>query len=105
MLCQNFLPTHEYAIRYGKDGEEGAAIPTDTKMEILSPIRSPDGRQMIFRVRWKLFYLMSEQYAVGPGVAVPVGVNPVTNFPGYNGNVEVTYADHLTGDPSGKSVG
>jgi hypothetical protein len=68
------------------------AILKDHVVEILTPIRSPDGSQQVYRVLGTYKYLLDRPPVLGE--PLPVGINPITNFEGYEGAVKL----NLTGN-------
>ncbi len=69
-----------------EDGKVKATL-AHFDVEILSPVRSTDGRQAVFRSLAKYVYLLDRTPDFTK--AVPVGINPVTHFPDHDGTIKL----------------
>lgn len=83
------LPT---PVTFYMQGQARAAL-IDSKIEILAPIRSPDGSQQVNRVVATYVYQLDRT----PNFAdkIPIGINPITNFDGYDGQKALSFAGNM----------
>ncbi len=71
----------------GSDSTPPVAIPNESQETILAPIRSPDGRDVVYRVRAEYVYLLTGR---PDRDNLSVGHNPVTAFANYDGQLQLT---------------
>ncbi len=97
------MPELPSSINYavGASGEGKAAV-SFLEFEILPPVRSPDGRDVVNRVRATYLYVLSSAPDLS-GSRLTVGVNPVTSFEDYDGSVQLKFSNALAGNPQKSS--
>lgn len=93
------IPAAVFAYQHG----EGQAVLKDFKTEVLTPIRSPDGTQQVYRV--VATYLYQLDRVPDYTKAVPVGKNPTTKFEGYEGQIAFDFTGDFGVDPKNTSSG
>jgi len=70
-------------------------------VEKLAPIRSPNGQQRIERTKARYLYLLDRSF--NENAPLPVGINPVTKFPGYDGTSQLDLTGSMGISASGGS--